>query len=156
MPNPRLRLALAALAALTVAVLTGAFVVSAASTAQADAEPVLGSPTLYAPHGAGWGTARPHHLDNGGDPAGMVVSLTWKHWGSATATGRGLTYLFRPGGGYYAKSGRIILRAESLGTCPDGTYGYTRLEYRVAHRPGATPTKRWHPWAQPGGDVCSR
>ena len=50
--------------------------------------------------------------------------------------GRGVTWLLRPEGGYYARPGRIVLRAEGLGVCPDGTAAYTRLEFRVAHRPG--------------------
>ena len=50
---------------------------------------------------------------NGGDPSGEVAKLEWSHWGDATATGRGVTWLLRPEGGYYARPGRIVLRAEA-------------------------------------------
>src|SRR4249919_982836 len=99
-------------------------------------EPVLGSPSHLAPAARGWGKAHPRHVFNGGDPSGAVAQIGWRHWGEATAAGRGVTWLLRPEGGYYARPGRIVLRAEGLGTCADGTAAYTRLEYRVAHHPG--------------------
>jgi hypothetical protein len=122
-------------------------------TATATDEPVLGSPTLFAPTGKGWGKAHPHHVFNGGDPSGEVAKLEWRHWGAPTATGRGVVWLLRPEGGYYARPGRIVLRAEQLGICPDGTTAYTRLEFRAAHRPGGPIGRRWHPWAGTG-DIC--
>jgi len=126
-----------------------------ASAAGSTTEPVLGSPAFLAPYGEGWGTARPHEIFNGGDPAGDASRIHWRHWGEAVAVGRGLIPIFRPGGGYYARPGRIVLYAETLGTCPDGTYAYTRLHFRVAHRPGRPPGHHRHPWASDDGDICT-
>ena len=122
-------------------------------TSAAAGEPVLGSPGHLAPEGKGWGKAQPRHVFNGGDPSGYVAQLEWRHWGRPTATGRGVTWLLRPEGGYYQRPGRIVLRAEALGTCPDGTAAYTRLEFRVAHHPGGRVGHRWRPWAG-DGDIC--
>jgi hypothetical protein len=116
-------------------------------------EPRLGSPAHLAPAAQGWGKAHPRHVFNGGDPSGEVAKLVWSHWGDATATGRGVTWLLRPEGGYYARPGRIVLRAEGLGVCADGTPAYTRLEFRVAHRPGGPVGRHWHLWAG-DGDIC--
>jgi hypothetical protein len=137
-------LLLAALLALTLA---------PGTTASADDEPALGSPNHLAPAARGWGKAHPGHIFNGGDPSGQVAKLTWRHWGAASAIGRGVTWLLRPEGGYYARPGRIVLRAETLGTCADGTTAYTRLEFRIAHRPGGPVGDRWRPWGG-DGDVC--
>jgi hypothetical protein len=121
--------------------------------ASATPEPVLGSPNHLSPIATGYGKAHPRHIFNGGDPSGEVAKLVWRHWGAATASGRGVTWLLRPEGGYYARPGRIVLRAEALGTCPDGTTAYTRMEYRVAHRPGGPVGERWHLWSG-DGDIC--
>jgi hypothetical protein len=123
------------------------------SAAVADSTPVLGSPHHLAPVGKGWGKVAPRHIFNGGDPSGEVSKLTWKHWGAPRARGHGVTWLLRPDGGYYARPGRIVLRAEALGRCPDGTAAYTRLEFRAAHRPGGPVGKHWHLWAG-DGDIC--
>jgi hypothetical protein len=116
-------------------------------------EPALGSPAHLAPTAKGYGRAHPHYLFNGGDPSGVVAKLGWRHWGEPTATGHGVTWLLRPEGGYYARPGRIVLRAQRLGTCPDGTAAYTHLEFRVAHRPGGRVGDHWRPWAG-DGDIC--
>ncbi len=123
------------------------------TTATGSEDPVLGSPAQLPPSATGWGRPHPGHLFSGGDPSGEVAGLTWRHWGGATATGRGVTWLLRPEGGYYARPGRVVLRAEGLSTCPDGTTAYTRLELRTAHHPGGPVGRRWHPW---GGDgaIC--
>ena len=71
-------------------------------TAEAVSEPVLGSPSHLAPTAKGWGRAHPRHVFNGGDPSGEVAHLSWRHWGAPTATGRGVTWLLRPEGGYYS------------------------------------------------------
>jgi hypothetical protein len=122
-------------------------------TSAAASEPVLGSPAHLAPAAKGWGKVAPRRVFNGGDPSGEAAQLEWRHWGGPAATGRGVTWLLRPEGGYYARPGRIVLRAETLGSCPDGTAGYTRLEFRAADRPGGPVGKRWHPWAGTG-DIC--
>jgi len=123
------------------------------TAADAVDEPTLGSPAHLAPAAKGWGKAHPRHVFNGGDPSGEVAKLAWRHWGEPTATGRGVTWLLRPGGGYYARPGAIVLRAEGLGTCADGTSAYTRLQFRVAHHPGGQVARGWHPWGG-DGDIC--
>ena len=40
-----------------------------------------------------------------------------------------------------------------LGTCPDGTYAYTRLWFRVSRTPDGPIGKRWHRWAGTG-NIC--
>jgi hypothetical protein len=157
--NAHLRLGLAAVALLTVAVL-GVVLVVAAVSARSDAaaaasEPALGSPAYLAPYGHGWGAPHPHWVDNGGDPTGSASTLRWQGWGEPTATARGKTPLLRPGGGYYRRLGKLKFRADRLGTCPDGTYGYTRLHYRVAHRPDGPLGHRWRGWGSPSGDICT-
>ena len=137
---------------LLVAAVVAVTLVPVAEATGAD-EPRLGSPSHLAPAARGWGKAHPRHVFNGGDPSGEVAKLEWSHWGEAAATGRGMTWLLRPEGGYFARPGRIVLRAGSLGTCPDGTAAYTRLEFRIAHRPGGPVGKHWHLWAG-DGDIC--
>ena len=106
---------------------------------------VLGKMHLL-PHGTGWGTADPSAIFNGGDPSGQAWNLRWSGWGSAVAQAHGLTSIFRPQGGYYAKPGAIELRASEIGHCsPDGPPAYTHLEARVAVRPGG-PLSRWFVW----------
>jgi hypothetical protein len=135
--------------------LTAVLVLLPSAIASATPEPVLGSPGHLAPAAKGYGKAHPRHIFNGGDPSGEVAKLEWRHWGAATAKGRGVTWLLRPEGGYYARPGRIVLRAEGLGTCPDGTTAYTRMEYRVAHHPGGPVGQHWHPWATRSGNICT-
>lgn len=157
--NPPLRHVLATLAGLTVAVLSVVLVLAAASVISeaapaSSSELVLGSPAFMAPYGEGWGTSHPRKVFNGGDPSGSVSKLSWKHWGEPTAIGRGMVPLLRPGGGYYARPGKLMFRADDLGSCPDGTYSYTRLHFRIAHRPGGPLGHRWRGWASPSGDIC--
>jgi hypothetical protein len=133
--------------------LTAVLVLLPSALASATPEPVLGSPNHLAPLAKGYGKAHPRHIFNGGDPSGEVAKLEWRHWGAATAKGRGVTWLLRPEGGFYARPGRIVLRAEALGTCPDGTAAYTRMEYRVAHHPGGPVGRHWHLWSG-DGDIC--
>jgi len=107
---------------------------------------VLGKKGLLV-HGIGWGTAHPRLVFNGGDPSGRAFGLRWTGWGTAVAHARGRTWVPRPkGGGYYAKSGVILMRAYALGRCsPKGPRVYTRLKVRVAVRPGGR-LGRWFPW----------
>ena len=152
LPNVRSLRLLALVTPLLLAAILAASLVPVAE-ARGTEEPLLGSPAHLAPTAKGWGKAHPRHVFNGGDPSGEVAKLEWRHWGGATATGRGVTWLLRPDGGYYARPGRIVLRAEGLGTCADGAAAYTRLEFRVAHRPGGPVGKHWRPWAG-DGDIC--
>jgi hypothetical protein len=116
--------------------------------------PVLGTPS-YAVDGEGWGTAHPRRIFNGGDPSGLVIRIHWRHWGRARATGVGRTYVFRPGGGYYPGSAKIVLRAKRLGDCGDGVPAYTRLFFREARRPGGPVVGRWRAWSHGSGGICS-
>ena len=152
--NAHLRRGLAALAALTVVVLSVVLVITA-SRSQAVGEPVLGSPAFMAPYGEGWGTPQPKSVFNGGDPGGSASKLRWKDWGEPAAIARGRTPLLRPGGGYYGRPGKILFRADHLGHCPDGTYGYTRLHFRIAHRPNGPLGHRWHGWTTTNGNICT-
>ena len=137
---------------LLIAAVLAATLVPVAEATGAD-EPALGSPAHLAPHGRGWGKAHPRHVFNGGDPSGEVAKLEWKHWGAATATGRGVTWLLRPEGGYYARPGRIVLRAERA--------RHLRRRHRglhpagVPHRPPPRRPGRQAlaPWAG-DGDIC--
>ena len=96
--------------------------------------------------GVGWGTALPDVIFNGGDPNGRAWNLRWSHWGAATASARGLTWIFRPNGGYFAKPAVIELRAGAIGRCSKGgPLAYTHLEAREAVRPGG-PLGKWFDW----------
>ncbi|MXG89718.1 hypothetical protein [Nocardioides flavescens] len=150
-----LRRTLTTVAVLTVTLLTALAVLTAASSGGATGAPtpVLGSPSYMAPYGVGWGTAHPRVIDNGGDPSGSVKALRWRSWGEPTTKARGLTPIFRPGGGYYRKPARIVLRATDLGTCGAATEAYTRLEFRVAKVPGGSVSGPWRPWAG-SADLC--
>jgi hypothetical protein len=114
---------------------------------------VLGSPH-YVPHGAGFGSAQPRALSNGGVPSGMVFGIRWTGWGAPVAHGRGTTPIYRPQGGYYGRRGRIVLRAQAVGACPDGTGpAYTELFVREAPWPGG-PLGPWFKWSG-SKTVCS-
>jgi hypothetical protein len=109
-------------------------------------EEVLGKKTLTGRYGIGWGTPHPSVIYNGGVPSGKAWNLRWSSWGSASSTAHGLTWLYRPLGGYYGKPGAIEFRAYRLGRCEvRGARAYTRLAARVAIRPGG-PLGRWFEW----------
>ena len=106
---------------------------------------VLGKQNLL-PGGEGWGTAHPGLIFNGGDPSGRAWDLRWSGWGSPVAQADGLTWIFRPQGGYFAKPGAIELRASRIGRCTsNGPRAYTELQARVALRPGGHLSK-WFVW----------
>ena len=111
---------------------------------------VLGSRTLVPnpnAHGTGWGTPHPRAISNWGVPSGRAWKIRWSTWGGQAALGRGLTWLYRPEGGYYVKPGAIELRAYRIGKCsPTGPRAYLHLRARVAKRPGG-PLGRWFTWA---------
>ncbi|UIJ35377.1 hypothetical protein [Allobranchiibius sp. GilTou73] len=70
------------------------------------------------PNTRGFGDVRPHVIDNGGDPTGMVQDVTWSNWGGPTADGRGFGY-FVPANEPVAGSMRVPaqIRAYDLTTC---------------------------------------
>jgi hypothetical protein len=116
---------------------------------------VLGSRSFGVPGESGWGTAHPDVIYNGGDPSGYVWKIRWKNWGAPIATGRGLTYRFRPLGGYYKKAVNIELRASSIGRCsPSGPRAYRRLVVRANVRPGGR-FSAWYAWGG-SSQVCVR
>jgi hypothetical protein len=114
---------------------------------------LLGSPG-YAPMGNGFGTEHPAAIFNGGAPSGGVNDITWSGWGAPVAAGRGLSPIYLPQGGYFAREARIALRAEKIGTCPDGTApAYTVLRFRAPNWPGG-PLGPWVKWGGSKG-ICS-
>jgi hypothetical protein len=132
------------------AVVLGAAVlfVGVASGALAGRETVLLGVKGLFPHGAGWGTAHPRRIFNGGDPSGTAWKLTWSGWGAHVATAHGLTWIFKPSGGYFAKPGSIELRASRIGRCTSsGGRAYTRLIARTSVRPDG-PLGPWFRWNQ--------
>lgn len=117
---------------------------SVVASADAGANVVLGA-RAFAPNGAGWGTAEPTAIFNGGDASGSVTEIHWERWGGPKAIGWGRNPTFKPGGGYYAHPVRIKLRASGLGHC--GTRrAYTRLSFREPKRPGG-PLGPWLSWS---------
>jgi hypothetical protein len=144
--TPR-RLARAGLAAALAALLVVAIAASAAAEEVGPAEPipVLGSKRFSAPFGAGFGTAEPEVIFNGGDPSGEVSKIHWRGWGEPSAIGTGLEPIFKPRGGYFRKPGRVELRATALGKCGPKA-AYTRLEFRAPKHPGGK-LGRWMLWS---------
>jgi hypothetical protein len=93
----------------------------------------------------GWGTAHPRLIFNGGDPSGKAWNIRWQHWGAPVATGRGLTWVARPKGSYYAKPGTIEMRGFLIKKCGRrGSRGYSRVRVRVASTGGHF--SRWYLW----------
>jgi hypothetical protein len=108
---------------------------------------VLGSRAFAGPHGAGWGTARPSEIFNGGDPSGLVTHIHWASWGGASALGSGKNAIFKPQGGYYRQLATIQLRATDEGRCTaTGPLAYKKLYVRVPSRPGG-PLGKWFLWS---------
>lgn len=152
----RLRV-LVALGSVLCALLVGgaATPVNATAVATAGAEPVLGARSFMAPYGRGWGRAHPRRIDNGGVPSGIVFRIRWRHWGADRAVGRGLTYIYKPRGGYYKQPGRIVLRAQRLASCRSGGRpAYTRLRFRNVRKPGGPIVGSWRGWTGGTGNIC--
>lgn len=109
--------------------------------------PVLGWKGFAGPRGVGWGTYEPREIFNGGDPSGMITSINWTGWGSPTATGYGKSWIFKPGGGYYANAVKVELRASALGHCTaGGPLAYEHLAVSEPSRPGG-PLGKWFTWS---------
>jgi len=116
------------------------------SSAASGGQIVIGSKDAL-PFGIGWGTARPRMLHNGGVPSGIAFKIRWSNWGGRVAVGRGLNWIYRPRGGYYAKPVPIDLRASGIGRCsPKGPRAYIHLKARVPSRPGG-PVGPWFTWS---------
>ena len=92
--------------------------------------PTLGQMAgIFANGGQGWGQVRPATVFNGGDPTGLVTSITWDSWGGPQATGTGISTYVGPG--QYTAQGtqeetRIV--AFALGYC-GGRYMYEAVEW---------------------------
>lgn len=112
----------------------------------------LGASGLF-PNGEGWGEIRPSTVFNGGVPSGLVWHIRWRNWGGRVASGRGITSIYKPRGGYFRRSARIELRASNIGACQlGGQRTYRRLSARVPRRPGGR-LGGWFLWAGQS-DLC--
>lgn len=118
-----------------------------------EAPVLLGSPGFRAGYYAtGWGEVAPPIVSNGGAAAsGTISGIHWSNWGDRAATGRAHHPIYRPRGGYYARSVLIQLRASRIRRCePGGPLVYTRFMAREPDRPGG-PVGKWFPWVR---DMC--
>ena len=116
------------------------------SPASASTPVVLGA-SSFAPNGAGFGTARPRVIDNGGVPSGVIHNIRWSSWGGRIARGTGRTSIYKPGGGYYRTPVRARIKAYRVGRCDDGgPRAYLQMKVRVPSYPGG-PLGRWFLWS---------
>jgi hypothetical protein len=134
-------------AAPAVTVAAGGTHAAIAPPATTDRVPKLGAKVFAGKDGVGWGTYKPSEIFNGGDPSGLVRSITWTGWGHKTSVGMGKTFIFKPSGGYYPGSVRAELRASNLGHCVvGGPLTYRHLAVREPSRPGG-PLGPWTAWS---------
>jgi len=90
--------------------------------------PRLGRP--WGPYQIGYGTVRPTHIFNGGDPTGEVQHIHWTGWGSSQAIGEGDAEYVWPGTSVASNrdtSGARVV-AFHLGTCR-GQRSYNAIEW---------------------------
>jgi hypothetical protein len=95
--------------------------------------PVLGAKNAFM-GGQGFGAAKPRTVFLGGDPTGLVKSITWQHWGAAKAVGYGSGWC----PGQSVASGHpcpAALHVSKLGTC-HGRRAYDELAFYF--KPGAS------------------
>jgi len=101
-----------------------------AASGGARPEPTLGLMTGLFTHGAvGFGQVRPKEVYNGGDPTGLVTSITWHGWGQGQAIGTGRAEWVGPNQSVATgtfEPTRIV--AFDLGTC-NGHYMYAAVEW---------------------------
>jgi hypothetical protein len=120
------------LAVAGVLVLAGSYLAPRPALALADsarAEPTLGLLTGTFALGSGFGQVRPKTVFNGGDPTGLVTSISWRGWGGPQATGTGRGLYVAPGQAVAQgtiEPVRIV--AFDLGTC-NGRYMYAAVEW---------------------------
>jgi hypothetical protein len=116
---------------------------STAALAIASATPVLGSATKFQ-NGEGFGKVKPKTVFLGGDPTGMFKKVTWKHWGSATATGTG-TGFYPPPGKPVAESVKVPAKlvASSLGTC-HGHEAYRKIRFYFTYKGHTKPGAKYN------------
>jgi len=105
-------------------------------------EPTLGLLTGTFAHGSGFGQVKPKTVYNGGDPTGLVTSITWHGWGESQAVGAGRGLYVAPGQSVAQgtiEPVRII--AFGLGTC-NGRYMYAAVEwYFPQHKQAFDPSQ---------------
>jgi hypothetical protein len=124
-------------------VVPGTIATASAKTAQ---QRIILGTRVVAPDAKGWGTVAPAMIFNGGDPSGRVTHIQWQNWGKSTATGWGLTSIYKPAGGYYAKLVKVELRASDIGRDPGtSSEAYMRLQAREPSYPGGK-LGSWFTW----------
>ena len=133
--------------AATVALFLLVLCVGVASGA-APRRPTLGSKSYPGPGFSGrfpgFGSVTPRLVSANGDPNSVVHGVHWRHWGSAVATGMGLSAEPAPEGGYLPGYFPVELHAQDLGRChPGGPIVYRRLARRDTLGPG----KGWSHWS---------
>lgn len=108
---------------------------AAAPASSGRAEPTLGALAGTFSHGVGFGQVKPKEVFNGGDPTGLVTSITWHSWGGAQAVGTGRSDYVGPNQIVAAGTVEPVrIVAFDLGTC-NGRYMYAAVEwYFPQHR----------------------
>jgi len=102
---------------------------AAALTGSGHGQPTLGLLTGTFAQGSGFGQVKPKKVYNGGDPTGLVTSITWHDWGGGQATGTGLSDYVAPGQSVaQGKIEPVRIVAFDLGTC-SGRYMYAAVEW---------------------------
>jgi hypothetical protein len=92
-------------------------------------EPTLGLLTGNFAHGSGFGKVLPKTVYNGGDPTGLVTSITWHDWGQSQAIGIGRSIYVAPNQAVaQGKIEPVRIVAFDLGTC-NGRYMYAAVEW---------------------------
>jgi hypothetical protein len=89
-------------------------------TSSGTGDPTLG--VVWGPNERGYGTARPSTVFNGGDPLGLIKSITWNSWGGPTADGTGTAEWVGPN--QIVADGQdesAQIRAFDLGNCAGAT-----------------------------------
>jgi hypothetical protein len=117
------------LAAAGVILLAGCSAASASAAVSAKAAPTLGLRTGTFFNGVGFGKVAPKEVYNGGDPTGLVTSITWRDWGKAQAVGTGFGFYVGPNQITAAgKREPVRIVAFDLGTC-NGRYMYAAVNW---------------------------
>jgi hypothetical protein len=119
----------------------------AASARPDGSEPTLGVRTGTFFDGSGFGQVRPKEVYNGGDPTGLVTSITWHGWGGAQAVGTGRSDYVGPNqsvAGGTVEPVRIV--AFDLGTCR-GRYMYEAVEWYFPQHGGTFDASQFE-------DIC--
>jgi hypothetical protein len=90
--------------------------------------PRLGRP--WGPYQIGYGTVRPAHIFNGGDPTGEVEDIHWTGWGNSQAIGEGDAEYVWPGTSVASNGDTSGARVVGfhLGTCR-GHPSYNAVEW---------------------------